>query len=101
MPTIELAVTQRVSNAIAQGTGSRQLALKNPSDDIAGQIRSATNQRRCTLVLGGRVRLTINDGGAIWPSAQEGQSIDDFNRLFETLAAQPDQAMQFLCEIED
>ncbi len=100
MPEISLVVTQAVIAHVSKGNESqRQIAIRNPSAEIAPAIHQLSAQNRKALVLGGALKLIIGDSGAIW-LAHNANYESDFVSLYDLLARKPGREMRFLCAIE-
>ena len=101
MPTISLVVTERVISHVGSGRhGERQIAMRNPSSDIADAFSELSASNRRELVLGGCVSLAVGDTNAIWPSHNNDRA-EDFEALYNLLARRPGQEMRFLCQLTE
>lgn len=99
MAEISLVVTSKVLNYIGNSRrNQRQIAIRNPSADIADELASLTRSNQRRLILDGDICLVIRDTSAIW-SSHNSENIDEFDALFECLALTPDRPATFSCEL--
>ncbi len=97
MSEISLVVTKGVSER-CHLVNQRQIAYRDPSDDIRSDLEKADGANRLTLTLGGFVRLQVGDTGAIWRSHNPNREAI-FDALFDLLNQRPDIPMRFVCEL--
>ncbi len=99
MSELSLRVTKRVLEY--QRTGSkkeRQIAVTEPSADIASELATASRENRRSLEIGGFMTLVLADKGALWRAHNEEQA-DDFDALFEFLARRPGKRFRVPCSL--
>ena len=97
MSEISLIVTRAVS-VRSDLLSQRQIAYREPSDDIGRELEKADRDHRLTLSLGGFLQLHVGDTGAIWRS-HNADCEAAFDALFDLLSLRPDMPMRFACEL--
>jgi hypothetical protein len=96
MPSITLAVTNKVISVVAGQESQKQLAIKGRSLDLAPLIAGATRTNRISILLCGHFPLTCGDSGAFWRVHQNaGLQQSDFDAFYSLLSARPESEVTF------
>ena len=98
--TVNLRVTQAVLVSSEFAINQRQIAVSEPTGGLGEVIAHVNGNNRKWLRLGDSLILVIGDTGAIWRSHNQ-EYQQDFDRLFEFLAKNPDQKVKFICSIAE
>lgn len=78
--------------------GQLQIALTEPSADIASDLKTVTRDNRRALSIGGSMHFVLADHGALWRSHNREQE-GDFDALFKFLARRPDTTFRVECQL--
>jgi len=95
MSFLTLCVTSAVIDQARLGDHQKQIAITNPSPDIAPVIAGASSSNRAAVHISDQFTLMVGDTAAIWRSHQVGIQLADFDDLYSLLARRPDIPVKF------
>jgi hypothetical protein len=98
MPEVSLVVTRSEFDHASTRPKERQIALRYPSPDIGGTLKTLNSSNRVHLTLGDFIMLEVADPGAVWLAHNEHHS-RAFESLYAFLATNPDREMRFICSV--